>query len=210
MESRKSLKINAILNGMKGLLQVIFPLITFPYISRVLGVGNIGKYNFASSIVSYFLLLAALGIATYAIREGARIRNDRKLFNEFFSEIFSINIISTIVSYILLFICVTTVHYFKSYEVLIFILSWQIFFTTISVEWVYSVYEDYLFITIRSFFFQCLSLILVFLLVRTSNDLNKYAILSVVSSAGSGIINFIYIKKYCDLKLVFDKRFTQT
>ncbi|OYS56345.1 hypothetical protein CBF92_00770, partial [Limosilactobacillus reuteri] len=65
----KSLKVNAFLNSLRSLLSIIFPLITFPYVSRVLSVSGIGKYNFSNSIVSYFTLIAALGISTYAIRE---------------------------------------------------------------------------------------------------------------------------------------------
>lgn len=66
-----SIKINALLNGLKNLSSLLFPLITFPYVSRVLSVKGIGKYNFSNSIISYFLLIAGLGISTYAIREGA-------------------------------------------------------------------------------------------------------------------------------------------
>ena len=54
----KSISLNALLNAIKTLLQVIFPLITFPYAARVIGVAGIGKYNFSSSIVNYFILLS--------------------------------------------------------------------------------------------------------------------------------------------------------
>ena len=100
----KSLKVNAFLNGFKTFLNFLFPLITFPYISRVLSVEEIGKYNFSNSIISYFLLLAALGIDKYAIREGAKYRENKERFSSFASEIFSFNIVSTLVSYSLLFL----------------------------------------------------------------------------------------------------------
>lgn len=64
-----SLKKNAALNMIKMVMSLIFPLITFPYSSRVLGPVSIGKVNFAQSVVSYFSLIAALGISTYAIRD---------------------------------------------------------------------------------------------------------------------------------------------
>ena len=75
-----SLKKNAILNVIKQILKIAFPLITFPYVSRVLLEDNFGKYNFSLSIISYFQLIAGLGISSYAIREGARIRDDKKRF----------------------------------------------------------------------------------------------------------------------------------
>ena len=66
--AKKSLKINAVLSGIKQCCAIIFPLITFPYVSRILGSDGVGKYSFSYSVVSYFLLIAALGINTYAIR----------------------------------------------------------------------------------------------------------------------------------------------
>ena len=74
---RKSIAVNAFLNGLRSLLNILFPLITFPYISRKLTVEGIGIYNFSNSIVSYFLMIAALGISNYAIREGAKYRNNK-------------------------------------------------------------------------------------------------------------------------------------
>lgn len=66
----KSLKINTVLNVIKQLCSVLFPLITIPYVTRILQATNYGKVNFGSSIVSYFTLIAAFGITNYSIREG--------------------------------------------------------------------------------------------------------------------------------------------
>lgn len=84
----KSIKINAVLNVMKTVLSLVFPLITFPYITRVLQVNAIGKYDFSVSVISYFSLIAALGITTYAVREGTKYRGDQEKMNQFASEIF--------------------------------------------------------------------------------------------------------------------------
>ena len=197
----KSIKINMILNGIKGLMGIIFPLITFPYISKILGTENIGKYNFANSIISYFVLLAALGINTYAIREGARLRDDKEKLNKFIREIFTINIISTIASYLLLFVLVLIVPKFKDYSVLIWILSLQIIFKTIGIEWIYSIYEDYKYITIRSIMFQLLSLGFLFMFVHSESDLYMYSIITVISSVGSNILNLMHSRKYCKVSI---------
>lgn len=79
----KSIGVNALLNGLKTILSVIFPLITYPYAARVLQVENMGKVNFSNSVVSYFVLIAGLGIATYAIREGARVRDSKENLEAF-------------------------------------------------------------------------------------------------------------------------------
>ena len=65
---KKSLSINAILNAMRSVLNMLFPLITYPYITAVLSVEELGKYNFSLSIVNYFALIAGLGVSSYAIR----------------------------------------------------------------------------------------------------------------------------------------------
>ena len=131
---KKSLGLNALLNGIRTVLNTLFPLITFPYISRVLSVENVGKYNFALSVIQYFLLIAALGISTYAVREGTKFRDDKKKFSIFANEIFTINIISTITAYILLVFTVAAVPKFKDYAVIIAVFSIEILFTTIGTE----------------------------------------------------------------------------
>ena len=192
----KSIKLNAVLNVMKTVFSLIFPLITFPYVTRVLQVEAMGKYDFSSSIVSYFALLAALGINTYAIREGARYRNNPEKMTQFASEIFSINIYSTIFAYLLLFASLIWVNKLKNYSAVILILSVELFLVTISVTWIYNIYEDFGYITLITFCMQFVSLALMFLLVHNSGDLNKYAAISVISANGSGIFMFIHSRKY--------------
>lgn len=200
VENRKSIKINMILNAIKGIMAVLFPLITFPYASRILGVEGIGKYNFSNSIISYFLLLAGLGIANYARREGSEIRKQKLEFNQFASEVFSINLITTVGSYVVLGISLLISAKLQDYSNLILILSSTVALTTVGVEWLYSIFEDYLYITIRSIAFQFLSLVLLFVFVHSPDDLNRYAWITVVSSAGSNLLNFIHSYRYCSIK----------
>lgn len=202
---KKSLKKNAVLNSLRMILRLIFPIIEIPYISRVLGVENLGKYNFAYSIVNYFILIAGLGISTFAVREGAQYRDNKERFNKFASEVFTINMFSTILSYILLLICLLFIPNLANYKILIIILSLEIILTTIGCEWVYTIYEDYGYITIRTIIFQIISLILLLIFVRNSNDLIIYTIIMVISATGCNILNLKYLKKYCKLKFVVDK-----
>lgn len=199
---RKSLAINAFLNGFRSILNVLFPFITFPYVSRVLSVEGIGIYNFSNSVVSYFLLIAALGIDTYAVREGAKYRNNKKEITRFASEVFTINIYSTIIAYLLLFTCLILFAQLRSYILCILIFSLQIFFTTIGTEWIYQIYEDYTYITVRSIIFQIISIILLFVFVRNTQDYLKYAAITVFSAVGSNILNFIHTKQYCNIHLI--------
>ena len=114
----KSIGVNAVLNFIKVGCSVIFPLITFPYTSRVLQVENIGKVNYANSIIAYFALFAALGISTYGVREGAKKKKGTE-FDCFASEIFTLNMLTTGISYAVLFILLLTVPKFRDYRAVI-------------------------------------------------------------------------------------------
>ena len=199
---KKSLALNAFLNSLRSVLNIVFPLITFPYISRILTVEGIGAYNFSSSIVSYFSMIAALGISSYAIREGAKYRNDRNKIERFSDEVFTINMVSTLGAYILLFLCLIIFSKLHSYILCILIFSLQIFFTTIGTEWIYQIYEDYTYITIRSIIFQIISIILLFILVRRANDYLNYAAITVLSATGANVLNFVHARQYCHMHLV--------
>ncbi len=200
---KKSLVLNAALNGLRNILNLIFPLITFPYVTRVLSVSGIGEYNFANSIVSYFLLLAGLGVSKYGVREGAKYRDDIEKESKFVSEVFTINMIATILAYILLAVVIVFSDQVNRYAITVIIFSLQIFFTTIGVEWLFSMYEEYAYITIRSIIFKIISIVLLFLFVRDKNDVGIYAAITVFSSVGSNILNYIRARKMVHIRFRF-------
>lgn len=200
----KSLKLNALLNTVKTVLGIIFPLITFPYISRILSVNSIGSYNVASSIISYCLLAAGLGVSTYAIREGSQYRNDYKKMRQFTSEVFTINMYSTVSAYLILIICAIYVPVLRTYNIFLAILSVQIFFSTIGTNWLCNIYEDFLYITIRTLAFQILSLFFMFVFVKDETDIYAYLIILTAANCVPNILNFCYIrKKYVKFKLLY-------
>ncbi|MCI1910783.1 MAG: flippase [Lactobacillus amylovorus] len=199
---KKSLGINAFLNGIRSVINVLFPLISFPYVSRVLSVDGIGIYNFSNTYVNYFVLIAGLGISTYAVREGAKYRDNAQKINVFSSQIFTINIISTLVAYFLLFLTLFIFKNLSKYIVSILIFSLQILFTTIGTEWIYVIYEDFSYITIRSIVFKILSLVLLFLCVKNANDYLIYVGITVLANVGSNFLNFIHAKKLCEIRII--------
>lgn len=197
----KSLGLNAFLNGFRSVLNLIFPLITFPYISRVLYVSGIGIYNFSNTYISYFILIAGLGIATYAVREGAKYRNDKEKIKVFASQVFSINVIATLIAYVLLFLSLVMFKKLSNYVSCILIFSLQILFTTLGTEWIYTIYEDYAYITVRSIVFKIISIILLFILVRKPSDYLWYATITVFAGVGSNILNFVHARSFISIKL---------
>lgn len=192
---------NAVLNTIKTASSIVFPLITFPYISRVLLTENVGKLNFCSSIISYFSLIASLGISTYAVRECSKVRENRDVLSATVSQIISINILSTLIAYTCLFVTLVFARRLDEYRLLIIIQSTSIIFATLGADWLNTAMEDFKFITIRTLSMQLLSLILMFAMVHKPDDYIKYAVISVIASSGANIINIVYRRKYCRTKI---------
>ena len=194
---------NTVFNAIKTIFGIIYPLITFPYISRVLMADNVGKINFSSSIVSYFSLIASLGVTTYAIRECSRVRENKEELDNTASQILSINIISTLVAYIALFIILIVARPLDNYRELICIQSATILFKTLGADWINSAMEDFKYIAIRTVGMQVFSLVLMFVFIHKPEDYIVYAIISFVASSGADIINILYRRKFCKTKFTF-------
>ena len=194
---KKSMSLNAVMNALKTLMGVIFPLITFPYASNVLQVENLGKVNFANSVCGYFLLFAGLGISSYAVREGSKYVNDREKLSAFSSEMFSINMITAVIAYLALFVTMLCSAKLRGYTDLLLIMSLQIFFTTIGTEWIFTIFEEYTYITVRGMIFQILSFAALFLFVKNQSDYCIYAGISVFASVGSNVLNYFRARRYC-------------
>ena len=198
MKEVKSIKFNFIMNLIRVLMTILFPLITYPYAARVLNTSGVGRAAFVVSIVSYFQLVASFGVNNYAITEGAKIRDDKQKLNKFATEMFFINLVFTVLAYAM-FVVVLFLPKFDGYEVLLIISSSSILFTTLGMEWLYELLEEYQYITIRSILFQVISLILLFVLVRSESDVIWYVALTAVGTVGSGVLNFVHSRHYVKL-----------
>ena len=198
---------NIVYNSIRTCLSIVFPVVTFPYILRVLQADNVGKLNFSQSIISYFAMLATLGISTYAIRECSKVRNDRGKFSAIASEVYSINLYSTIFSYSVLIILVIFSKKLVDYRTLILIYSVNIISSTLGTDWINTAVEDFKFLTIRSFIFHTISIIAMFLFVKNSSGYLIYAIISVTSNVLICVSNIFYRKRFCDIKFVLKPNF---
>lgn len=190
-----SLKINAVLNMIRRGSAMVFPLITFSYASHKLGASGMGAYSFSQSVISYFLLLAALGISTYAVREGQAYRGDIEALKIFISEVYTINLIMTVISYIALALLLLGWSKLTDYSQIILILSISIILTTLGADWVNTLLEDYLFITIRYIVVQVFCLVVLVFLVKEPGDVYKYAVIGMLSSVGGNVLNIVHIRK---------------
>lgn len=195
---------NATYSIIKNIFAIIFPLITFPYSSRVLGAENLGKLNFANSIVGYVGLIASLGITAYAVRECAAVKSDRDKLSEVSSQVFSINIVSTIIAYIALAIALIVAPQLRSYRFLIIVQSMTIIFIILGTEWLNTAMTDFRYITIRTVLFQVISVVLMFLFVKDRDDYMIYAFINLISAGGTNILNMFYRRKFCKVRFTWN------
>ena len=226
---KKHIAVSAALNIIRKAFMIAFPLVTYAYATRVLGTEGIGAYEFSQSVVSYFALIAALGITQYAVRDGAKYlrteaedengdapadgRNSYEGINKrtagydmsrFASEVFSINLIMTVVSYAIMTVLVLANPLLHSYSSVIFIYSISILFTTLGVDWINSLFEDYLKLTIRYIVVSVISLGLLLIFVKTPADLNKYVAISIFATVVNGFLNFIYVQRHVRVRFTFN------
>ncbi len=201
MKNRKSLGVNASLNILRTILSLLSPLLTYPYISRILGAENIGSINYTNSIIQYFVLLSGLGISTYGIREGAKNVDNKNKLSKFISDCFTINLIFTVISYLLFLILLFAFRHQRHYYWLFIIQSFLILFNTIGIDWVNSVFEDYSYITIRTIVVQTISIILTFTLIKERDDYLLYAIVTVVSTGVVSVLNWLHYRTRVRIKI---------
>lgn len=204
MSSKSKINKNVIFSILKNVFGIIFPLITFPYVSRVLQPENIGKIDFSSSIISYLALFASLGIPTYAIRECSKVRNDRDKLSKVSSEIYSINLMATFFSYVVFLIFLLVNSSLMNYKALIILQSITVILSTLGTEWLNTAMENFRYITLCTIITQILSVVFMLTFVRTKEDYIKYAIIIVLSSGGANVFNIFYRKKYCDVRFTLN------
>lgn len=201
-KSDKSIKLNFIMNAILTMSNFIFPLITFPYVSRVLLPSGIGKVSFATSLISYFNIFAQLGIPTYGIRACAKARDNREELTRIAHELLTINLIMSVVSYFLLLLALIFIPRLKEDKLLYIIVSFTIVLTSIGMEWIYKALEKYTYITIRSLIFKLVAVVAMYLLVHKQADYTIYGGITVFAASASNIYNFVNVHKYIKMKPV--------
>ena len=197
-----SIKKNFIMNIILTMSSFIFPIITFPYISRVLLPAGTGKINFATSVTSYFLMIAQLGVPSYGIRACAKIRENKEELTRTAHELLIINVIMSAAAYILFFAAIAIVPKFREEKTLFIVTGLTIGLTAIGMEWLYKALEQYTYITVRSVIFKLIALAAMFMLVHTETDYVIYGGITIFASSASSVLNLINAHKYIGFKPV--------
>lgn len=192
----KSLAKNSIYNIIYTTVNIIFPLISSMYVSRVLMADGVGKVAYALNLASYFVILAALGIPVYGIRKIAAYQEDAEKTNQIFTQLFVINAISTVISSIAYVIFIYAIKGSQSDFILYLCAGLQLFFNFFNIDWFYKGKEEYGYITLRSILIKILSFIAILVFVKSKDDYIIYAIISGAALCGNYLFNIVHAFKF--------------
>lgn len=192
---KKSIAINTLFNVTYKILNMLFPLVTSVYLARVLGPMYIGKVSYAQSILSYFTVLASLGIPTYGMREIAKSADEPQRRNKVFSELFLLNLLSTLVCSIIYTVLIMSISRFRADLKLFLCVGLSLYLNVFNIDWFYSGQEEYIYITLRSLIIKLLSLFLILFLVKNQEDYIVYAFILSVATTGNYVWNMINLRK---------------
>lgn len=193
---KKSLKLNYIYNVSYQVLSLITPLVTTPYVSRVLGADRIGDYSFTASVVTYFSMVAVLGTLTYGNREVSYLQDDRKKRSTLFWEVELLSFLSTAVctaAYLVFLIFCD-----RSMFSLFAVQTISIICVAFDIAWLLQGMEEFGKIMLRNMFFKVVNIVFIFTMVRDSGDLLLYVSGMVILALLSNLSIWLYLPQYVE------------
>lgn len=190
---QKSIGKNYIYNVIYQLLIIVIPLVTVPYVSRVLGVEGIGEYSYTYSIASYFVLFSVLGTSTYGQREIAFVRDNKKELSIKFYEILILRVCSTIICLCVYTIC--TIFLFDNKNIM-FVQALNIVATMVDISWFFQGLEEFKKIVSINAFFKIINLIYIFIFIKQESDVLLYVAGMGVFTVLGNIVAWWSVKKY--------------
>lgn len=196
-----SLSKNFIYSCVLTISTYVFPLLVYPYVSRVLGLSNIGIVNFVDNLINYFVLISMMGITTVGVREIAATKEDKTKLNKTFNSLFALTAITTFVSIILLISVMFIVDELSQFQDLIYIGAIKLIFNLFLIEWFFIGIEDFRFITNRSLIIKTIYVVCIFLFIKDTSDYKIYYILTVATVIINSIINFLYSKRFVEYRI---------
>ena len=202
---KKSLFLNSIYNVLYKSLNVLFPLITTMYVSRILLADGVGRVSSAKNLATYFVLIAALGMPTYGTKRIAECHNAEEKLSQTFSELFAINIVSTLVCSTLYLISICIIPKCRNDISLYFVVGLQIILNIFNIDWFYQGIEEYGYILKRSAIVKVLCLGFIFVFVRSQEDFLWYALASVLGVAVNYVFNVIHLKGKIQFRFIYKK-----
>ena len=189
---KKSIKKNYIYNLIYQLLIILLPLVTTPYLSRVLGAENIGIYSYTLSITTYFILFGSLGVAMYGQREIAYVQNNKYERSKIFFEVLTFRFITLGIALITFYLAFCTKgEYTVYYKILIL----ELLANSIDISWFFQGLEEFKKTVMRNTIVRLISVVCIFVFVKTQDNLLQYFIIYVLSTFIGNISLWFYLPK---------------
>ena len=188
-----STKKNFIYSSLYQVLVLVLPLITTPYVSRVFGAENLGVYSYTNTIAQYFVIFAMLGLNNYGNRAVAMARDDKEELNAVFSEIYTMQLVTGILS--LLVYVVYAVFVAQDYKTYSLILTLYVLSAVFDINWLFFGLEKFKLTVTRNSIIKIGSVVAILVLVKTKDDLLIYTSIYAVSMFLSTIALWPYARK---------------
>ena len=191
--SKNNIKVNAIASTLVRILNIIFPLLTGPYLTRILDPELFGEFNKVNSLAAWFIPFAGFGVYNYGIRLVSGVRENKAKASHNFSLLFYASTLSSIVVTLvyILYIWFANPNNMLLYGIFIF----QIIVQFLYVEWMAEAFESYNFILYKTLFVRVFMLVSIFVFVKNSDDIIPYAMIMTVANFLNYFTSYIYIRR---------------
>ncbi|MFN3444229.1 MAG: oligosaccharide flippase family protein [Bacteroidia bacterium] len=187
-----SVKRNFLFNILLVVSNIVFPVLVFPYIARILGPQGLGNAHFALQFSKYFVTTASLGIPIYGMREVAKVKNKKAKLNKLVSELLLLNIITAFISTLVYIVVLYSSGTLQQNSDLFAIAALQVLLGFLAIDWLFAGLEDFKIITIRSLVIRVITVVFLLLFVKTEGDVFPYLLISILSILSGHLWNLFY------------------
>ena len=195
MDTQPSLKKNIAISTLYQILLIILPIVTAPYIARVLGPDQSGVYDYTTSIMTYFAMFAALGTASYGVREIARVRDDAAMRSKLFWEIELMTVMTSSVCIVVWFIFIALT---PQYKTIYLVLTMGLLSTMFDISWFFAGMEQFKYTVTKNAACKLIGVILMFLFVKKQEDLLLYVIIIISSTMIGNLSMWLYVPRFVE------------
>ncbi len=187
-----SVKRNFLFNILLVVSNIVFPVLVFPYIARILGPHGLGNAHFALQFSKYFVTVASLGIPIYGMREVAKVKHKKEKLNKLVSELLMLNIITAFISTLVYVVVLFSSGTLQDNVDLFAVAALQVLLGFLAIDWLFAGLEDFKIITIRSLAIRLITVVFLLFFVKTEGDVFPYLLISILSILSGHLWNLFY------------------
>lgn len=191
-----SIKKNFLYSSILTVSAYLFPLLVYPYVSRVLGLSNVGIVNFVDNLINYFVLFSMMGIGTVGVREIAAAKSDRNHLSKVYLSLLTLTIITTILACVALLISMYTIPTLFEYRDMLYVGLVKLIFNVFLLEWFFIGLEEFKYITKRTITIRCMYVASIFIFVHNASDYKIYFVITVAAVVLNALVNVFYTRRF--------------